>query len=73
MKQYLLDGFEPQNVLRHFEDICSIPHGSGHEAALRSHIAALADRYGLAHREIGGGNLLVRVPPPPAARRLLPS
>ena len=72
MKQYLLDGFEPQNVLRHFEDICSIPHGSGHEAALRSHIAALADRYGLAHREIGGGNLLVRVPASPGCEEAAP-
>ncbi len=59
---YLLDGFEPQNVLRHFEDICSIPHGSGHEAALCDHIIALAEKNGLDWSRVGGGNLLVRVP-----------
>ena len=41
--KYLLEGFEPQRVLRHFEDLCAIPHGSGHEEALADHIAALAE------------------------------
>ena len=41
MAKYLLEGFEPQRVLRHFEDLCAIPHGSGHEEALAAHIAAL--------------------------------
>ena len=61
-KKYLLEDFAPRNVLRHFEDICAIPHGTGHEAALRAHIAALADKNGLYREEVGAGNLLVRVP-----------
>lgn len=60
--EYLLKNFEPQNVLRHFEDICSIPHGTGREAALRDHIAALAGENGLPAELDGAGNLLVRVP-----------
>ena len=39
---YLLEDFAPQRVLRHFEDICAIPHGSGNELALGEHILALA-------------------------------
>lgn len=61
-KSYLLEGFEPRNVLRHFEDICSIPHGTGHEAALRSHIIMLAEKNSLFHEQDQAGNLLVRVP-----------
>jgi len=71
-ERYLLDGFAPQNVLRHFEDICSIPHGTGHEAALRDHIAALAEKNGLSHEELGGGNLLVRVPATPGCEAAAP-
>ncbi|MDO4418315.1 MAG: hypothetical protein Q4C02_08585, partial [Eubacteriales bacterium] len=43
-KKYLLEGFEPQIVLRHFENIRSIPHGTGSKAALRSHIRASTER-----------------------------
>ena len=60
--EYLLQNFEPRNVLRHFEDICSIPHGTGHEGALRDHIAALAGKNGLDTEQDEAGNLLVRVP-----------
>lgn len=61
-KTYLLKDFEPRTVLRHFEDICAIPHGTGHEAALRSHIAELASEYGLSSEQDEAGNLLVQVP-----------
>lgn len=61
-KTYLLKDFEPRTVLRHFEDICAIPHGTGHEAALRSHIAELASKYGLSSEQDEAGNLLVRIP-----------
>ena len=43
-ERYLLEEFEPQRVLRHFEDICSIPHVSGFETALGDHILALAKK-----------------------------
>ncbi|MDO5131916.1 MAG: M20/M25/M40 family metallo-hydrolase [Eubacteriales bacterium] len=61
-RTYLLDRFEPRDVLRHFEDICAIPHGTGHEAALRAHIEALAEKNGLPAERDEAGNLLVRVP-----------
>lgn len=61
-KKRLLDSFEPRLVLRHFEDICSIPHGTGYEAALRGHICALAQKNGLVPEQDRAGNLLIRVP-----------
>ncbi len=71
-KSYLLDGFEPQNVLRHFEDICSIPHGTGFEGALGDHVIALAEKHGLAWSRDGGGNILVRVPASPGCEGAAP-
>ena len=58
MTKYLLEGFEPQRVLRHFEDLCAIPHGSGHEEALADHIAALAARRGLETIRDAKGNII---------------
>lgn len=59
---YLLEAFAPQRVLRHFEDICCIPHNSGNESALGDHILALAARRKLSARRDSAGNILVRVP-----------
>nr|MBQ4319043.1 aminoacyl-histidine dipeptidase [Clostridia bacterium] len=59
---YILTDFEPQNVLRHFEDICSIPHGSGNEKALSEHIMALAKANGLYAVMDASNNVFVRVP-----------
>lgn len=59
---YLLEGFSPSRVLRHFEDICAIPHASGHEAALGDHVLALAKAQGLESLRDEAGNILVRVP-----------
>lgn len=58
----ILSGREPQSVLAHFEDICSIPHGFNCEAALGAHIAALAESLGYAALTDEAGNVFVTVP-----------
>ena len=72
MTKYLLEGFEPQRVLRHFEDLCAIPHGSGHEEALADHIAALAAKRGLETVRDAKGNVFVRVPATPGYENAAP-
>ena len=72
MTKYLLEGFEPQRVLRHFEDLCAIPHGSGHEEALADHIAALAAKRGLETYRDRVGNVFVRVPATPGYEKAAP-
>ena len=69
---YVLEGFAPQNVLRHFEDICAIPHGTYHEAALGAHILSLAERNALPVRQDAAGNILVNVPAAPGCEQAAP-
>lgn len=57
-----VETLEPQPLWRHFDQILTIPHGSGNEAALREHIIAFADQNGLEHQVDSMGNLLVRKP-----------
>lgn len=59
---YVTDGLEPRAVLRWFEDICAIPHGSGKEQALAERIAAAAQKHGYQTIQDAAGNLLVRIP-----------
>ena len=67
---YLLEDFAPQRVLRHFEDICAIPHGSGNELALGEHILALASHQKLETQRDSAGNILVRVPASPGYEKV---
>jgi len=58
-------GLEPALLWQHFDLLCSIPHGSGNEAALRDALAAWADERGYENRVDAAGNLLVQVPATP--------
>lgn len=71
-KAYITQGFRPQRVLKHFEDICAIPHGSGNEWALSNHIIAMAQAKGYEYVRDEGGNLLVRVPASPGCEKAAP-
>ena len=62
MMKYLTEAYEPQRVLRHFEDICRIPHGSGNEHILAEHIIALAKKHKLEVIQDLTGNILIRKP-----------
>ena len=47
--EYLTEDLEPKKVLRYFEEICAIPHGTGNEAKLAQYIASLASDCGFEH------------------------
>ena len=44
---YVTEDFEPSNVLKIFEDICAIPHGSGNESGVADYIENYAKERGL--------------------------
>ncbi len=69
---YLTSGIYPEHVLRHFEDICRIPHPTYGEAALVDHIVALATANGLDFVRDSMHNLLVRVPASSGMEQLPP-
>lgn len=54
-----LDTLSPASVWEIFELICSIPHPSGHEAALAEVLSAMARERGLAVRRDAAGNLRI--------------
>ncbi len=49
----------------YFEDICSIPHGSGNEDALAEYILAFAEKHGLEARRDAVGSVVVSKPGSP--------
>lgn len=50
---------EPKSFWRYFAEICSIPHPSGHEAALASRLVGLAAEHGLKSRMDNSGNVRI--------------
>ncbi|MDR2882603.1 MAG: aminoacyl-histidine dipeptidase [Alistipes sp.] len=53
---------KPAALWGHFADICSIPHPSHHEEAIRAHIVGFAARNGLECTVDGADNVIVRKP-----------
>lgn len=60
-----LTNLKPQAFWRHFAEICSIPHPSGHEAALARRIVERAAEHGLKSRIDAAGNVRVDRPAAP--------
>ncbi len=56
------EALKPQAVWRHFNNILSIPHPSGHEAALAQYITEFANSLGLKSEVDEAGNVIVRKP-----------
>lgn len=52
-------GIEPQNVFSFFEDICSIPHGSGNTRAISDYLVDFAGKRGLEHYQDSMGNVIL--------------
>ena len=69
---YLTENFEPRCVLERFEDICAIPHGTGHEQALGDWVMALAEKRGHEAIRDAAGNILVRVAATPGCENVPP-
>lgn len=69
---YLLEAFEPHHVLRHFENICAIPHPSKHEEGVRAYVRDFAEKHGHSWRQDEKGNLLVNVAATPGYENVPP-
>ncbi|MCA9545157.1 MAG: aminoacyl-histidine dipeptidase [Myxococcales bacterium] len=59
------ENLEPALIWQHFARICGVPHGSGHEAALRASLIEWAEDRNLEHAVDDVGNLVIRVPATP--------
>jgi dipeptidase D len=58
----ILKGLEPERVFDYFEEICSIPHGSGNEKAISDYCVAFAHAHGLQARQDEAYNVVIRKP-----------
>lgn len=58
----VLNGLKPETLWKNFEDICSIPHPSGHEEKIREHVLAWANKHKLQSYVDEVGNVIVSKP-----------
>lgn len=55
----ILENLEPAKVFYYFEDICSIPHGSGNLDGISSYLAKFAEDRGLFHIRDASNNIII--------------
>lgn len=55
----MLENLEPKNVFGYFEEICSIPHGSGNVAAVSDYLVRFAKDHGLWVRQDELKNVII--------------
>ena len=60
-----LSGLKPQPLWKYFEEICRIPHGSGHEKALAVFVLACAQSRKFAAQTDAAGNVFLPIPASP--------
>jgi len=53
---------EPKELWRHFDEILTIPRGSGNESSIREYVIKAAESSSLIHLQDDVGNLIVRKP-----------
>ena len=58
----ILSAYEPHGVFSFFEDLCTIPHGSGNEAAVATYIENFAASRGLYCHRDSVHNVFIRLP-----------
>lgn len=68
----ILAGYQPEHVVRFFEEICGIPHPSGHEEAICAYIRGYAAKYGHRCVEDPAGNLIVYMDATPGCEDAAP-
>jgi dipeptidase D len=61
----ILDHLQPASVFRFFEDICSIPHGSGNSGGICRYCVEFAAARGLAFYRDGADNVVIVKPASP--------
>ena len=59
MESRVLAGLAPERVFRFFEDLCSIPHGSGNTKAVSDYCAAFARERGLRCLQDASNNIVI--------------
>ncbi|MDO5548468.1 MAG: aminoacyl-histidine dipeptidase [Eubacteriales bacterium] len=55
----VLAGLEPASVFQYFEDICSIPHGSGNTKPISDYCVAFAKKHGLRYIQDDSNNVIL--------------
>lgn len=58
----VLEHLQPANVLRYFEEICAIPHGSGNTKAISDYCARFAEVRGLEYHQDSLNNIIIIKP-----------
>ncbi len=61
----ILDKYEPQSVFRFFEEVCSIPHGSGNTKKISDYLFNFACKRGLDVAQDKLNNIIIRKPASP--------
>lgn len=59
---HILAGLEPERVFHYFEEICAIPHSSGHTKQLSDYCKALAQQKGYSFVQDQWNNLIIKKP-----------
>ena len=59
MQQKKLFGLEPQSVFNYFEDICSIPHGSGNTKRISDYLVSFAKEHGIRYMQDNLNNVIL--------------
>lgn len=55
----VISSLKPENVWRYFDEICSIPHGSGNTRQISDYCAAFTKTHGLRYRQESCGNVII--------------
>ena len=55
----VLNSLQPANVLRYFEELCAIPHGSGNTKAISDYCVRFAEARGLEHYQDDLNNVII--------------
>jgi len=62
MKPVKLAGLEPANVFGYFEEICSMPHGSGNTKIISDYLVKFAQEHGLRYIQDALNDVIIFVP-----------
>ena len=55
----VLTEIEPKNVFKYFEEICSIPHGSGNTKQISDYCVSFAEEHGLRYIQDSSNNVII--------------
>lgn len=59
LKNYKLSNIKPESVFRYFEEISSIPRGSGNTAAISNYLVEFAKKHSLLYVQDTAGNVII--------------